>query len=103
MLKKTSSPKLYSFCFEVYFLKKGSDNCIKGFSEKINHSNPKKLDIAKDIMNKCSTIKFLIKFDDINGKLDMFFNDEKIEENLSFDTLSCDTPHIKFGLYRPGY
>ena len=57
---------------------------------------------AKDIMNKWSTIKFLINFDDINGKLDMFFNDEKIEEDLSFDTLSCDTPHIKFGLYRAG-
>jgi len=56
----------------------------------------------KDIMNKWTTIKFLIKFDDINGKLDMFFNDEKIEENLSFDTLSCDTPHIKFGIYRAG-
>lgn len=57
---------------------------------------------AKDIMNKWSTIKFLIKFDDIIGKLDMFFNHEKIEEDLSFYSLSCNTPHIKLGLYRGG-
>ena len=29
-------------------------------------------------------------------------NEEKVIENQSFDMLRCHTPHIKFGIYRPG-
>ena len=57
---------------------------------------------VKDILNKWVDIKFLIHFKQTNGILDMYFNGEKVIENQSFDMLKCQTPHIKFGIYRPG-
>ena len=53
-------------------------------------------------MNKWVNIKLLIHFKKTDGILDMYFNEEKIIENQSFDMLRCHTPHIKFGIYRPG-
>ena len=57
---------------------------------------------VENILNKWVDIKFLIHFKQTNGMLDMYFNGEKVLENQSFDMLRCQTPHIKFGIYRPG-
>ena len=57
---------------------------------------------VKDILNKWVNIKLLIHFKKTDGLLDMYFNEEKVIENQSFDMLRCHTPHIKFGIYRPG-
>ena len=57
---------------------------------------------VEDILNKWIDIKFLIHFKQTNGILDMYYNGEKVIENQSFDMLKCQTPHIKFGIYRPG-
>ncbi len=57
---------------------------------------------VKDILNKWVNIKLLIHFKKTDGILDMYFNEEKVIENQSFDMLRCHTPHVKFGIYRPG-
>jgi hypothetical protein len=57
---------------------------------------------SQDILGKWINLKFLIKFNQINGYVDVFFNDAKIAKQLDFDMLPCFTPHIKFGIYRPG-
>jgi len=56
----------------------------------------------KDILNKWTNIKLLIHFKKTDGILDMYFDEEKVLEKQSFDILKCHTPHIKFGIYRPG-
>ncbi len=57
---------------------------------------------VEDILKKWINIKLLVHFKQTHGTLDMYFNGEKVLENQSFDMLRCQTPHIKFGIYRPG-
>ena len=57
---------------------------------------------SQDILGKWINLKFLINFNQIDGYVDVFFNDAKIASALDFDMFRCHTPHIKFGIYRPG-
>ena len=54
----------------------------------------------EELINKWS--EFKITYDGKNRIINVFLNDNLIFKDITFVPLPCGSPHIKFGIYRPG-
>ena len=65
-----------------------------------HHSNYYSNIQIEELINKWS--EFKITYDGKNKIINVFLNNNLIFKDITFVPLPCGSPHIKFGIYRPG-